>query len=77
MDGAAATQLDCFIFLREFFAANAMGVQTAALFGMAYLPPEKDPVQLLTELLRAAQVGDLKTAAGKAIDTAVRRLEST
>jgi len=60
-----------------FFRSNATGVQRAALSGMAYLPPEEDPLQLLGGLLRQATVEELRTAVANALSTLVRRTEES
>ncbi|MFO7958408.1 MAG: hypothetical protein R6X33_15075 [Candidatus Brocadiia bacterium] len=58
-----------------FFNANPTGVQRAALSGMAYLPSEQNPLQLLGGLLRQASVEQLRNAIADAISTVVRRKE--
>jgi hypothetical protein len=58
-----------------FFQADPIGVQTAALTGMAYLPSEQDPLQLLGGLLRQASAEQLKNAVADAISTVVRRAQ--
>jgi hypothetical protein len=57
---------------REFYNADRMGVQTAALAGMAYLPTEKEPQKQLIALLRQASTPQLRAAIGEAITVAVQ-----
>ncbi len=54
----------------EFFMRNRGGVQKAALEGMAYMPSQTNPVQVLANLLRRATNAQLKQAAAQAISVA-------
>jgi hypothetical protein len=56
------------------FNENPAAVQTAVLDGMAYLPQDRNPLKLLSELLKVATTADLRAAAAEAIGTAVRLL---
>jgi hypothetical protein len=55
-----------------YFQSNPLAVQGAALMGMAYLPAERNPVQILSELLEAANTPALRRYAGEAVATALR-----
>jgi hypothetical protein len=60
----------------QFFRADQVTCQVAALDGMAYLPPEDDPIRLLRGLLAKAATSELQRAASRAVSKAVRRLGS-
>jgi len=60
---------------REFFQGNAAAVQGAALQGMAYLPPESNPLDLLAGLVQAASVEALRKAAADALVVAARLMD--
>jgi hypothetical protein len=57
---------------RSAFTENPTEVQRAALEGMAYLPPDRNPLQRLDELLKLASTRQLQKAAADAIVTALR-----
>ena len=60
---------------REFFAADAVAVQSAVLNGMAYLPASSDPVSLLVDWGRRATAEPLRQAVATALVTAARLSE--
>jgi len=57
---------------REFFQGGPTAVQSAALGGMAYLPADSNPLDLLAGLAHEANVEALRKAAGDALETAAR-----
>jgi hypothetical protein len=59
---------------RRRFTEDPEAVQRAALEGMAYMPKEKQPIQMLSELLARARTIGLRRAVAEAIQTALRRL---
>ncbi len=56
----------------QFFLRDSTTVQEAALEGMAYLPAEHGPVELLRGLLMQARTFELRKAVADAILTAIR-----